>query len=137
MSGLRQFIDARRSSRLLAVCIAYALALQALMASVGLGMSAFATDGQAGLVVCASLAPAALVPSGERRQPNPRPQCPFCFIAAQCAGNNIAVMGAFPKTPVYAGGYGAAMLSHGGEGASVASFRHRIAEPRAPPTFSA
>ena len=65
MRGLRQFMRTRSSGGLLAVCVAYSLAIQALMASVGLGMSAAAAPGDTGFFIC-SLAAG---PGAHRRRP--------------------------------------------------------------------
>jgi hypothetical protein len=130
MSGLQQFIRSRRSGAVVAICLAYALAIQALVASVGLGMSAFAlTDVR--LLFC-NHSPA---PSGDPQRPSPAPQCPFCFVAAQSAGH-IATMGEAPTFPAYAGLSSAAILDPIGAGAFVFQLRHGHGEPRAPPAFS-
>lgn len=121
----------------MAVCIAYSLAIQAIMASVGLGMSPAAASGQA-LVLCgvasiqAANAPAR---DSDRQKPSPAPQCPFCFIAAQSAGH-VATMGETPAFPAYAGLLSAAISNPIGSGVFVSSFRHSHGEPRAPPAFS-
>jgi hypothetical protein len=78
---------------LIAICVAYALAMQALMASVGLAMSAATTAGQTDFVICniaANLNAHAPATDGDRQKPSPQPQCPFCFIAAQSGGQVAA-----------------------------------------------
>ena len=125
---------------LLAVYVAYSLAIQAMVASVGLGMSASAAPDWAGFVLCSfSLASnqTANVPARDtdRQKPSPAPQCPFCFVAAQSAGH-IATAGEAPAFPAYAGLSIAAISDPIGDGAFVSEFRHRHGEPRAPPAFS-
>ena len=56
MRGMRKFIRARSGGRLLALGVAYSLAIQALLASTGLGMFAASASGQADYVIC-SFAP--------------------------------------------------------------------------------
>jgi hypothetical protein len=122
----------------LAVCVAYLLAIQAMMASVGLGMSAGVGQDKAGFVLCsfasreAANAPA---PGGDRHNPGPAPQCPFCFVAAQSAGQ-LATAGEAPAVPAYAGLLIATISEPLGEGIFVPLFRHRHGEPRAPPAPS-
>jgi hypothetical protein len=122
----------------LAVCVAYSLAIQAMMASVGFGMSVGSTPDRAGFVLCSfafgqtSNAPAE---DGGRQKPSPAPQCPFCFSAAQSAGH-IATIGEAPAFPAYADLLSAAILDPIGAGAFVFQFRHRHGESRAPPAFS-
>jgi len=119
----------------LAVCIAYALAIQALMASVGLGMSAFATSVQSGFVVCGLAAAQVPAPNGGHRKPSPAPQCPFRFVAAQSAGHN-ALVGEATAFPAYAGLSIALILDATGDGTFVPQFRSTTGDPRAPPAFS-
>jgi hypothetical protein len=123
----------------LAVFVAYTLAIQALLASVGLGMSAAATPGQAGFVICSfasGLNLHAPPTNGDPKKPDPRPQCPFCFVAAQSAGQ-FATIGEPAVFAAYAGfdSYGA----HYGQSADaifVPRFRRTVGDPRAPPKFS-
>ena len=141
MRRLRQFIWARSRGGLLAVSVAYSLAIQALMASVGLGMSAGATGAapdRAGFVLCSfasnqtANAPAR---DGDRQKPGPAPQCPFCFVASQSAAH-VATVGEAPAFPAYAGLLSAAISDPVGDRAFVSQSRHRHGEPRAPPAFS-
>jgi hypothetical protein len=134
MVSLRQFIRTRRSGSLIVVCVAYALAIQVLMASVGLGMSAAAIPGQADFVICsfASAPPT----DGDRQKPGPQPQCPFCFIAAQ-SGGQVATVGEAPAFPAYAGLWIVDALSgHISDRKFVPLFRRTTGDPRAPPTSS-
>ena len=139
MAGLRQIIRARRSGGLLAVVLAYALAIQALMASVGFGMSAGPAPGQLDFAICsAATAPSAQAPATgqDRQNPGPRPGCPFCFVAAQCAGQ-AATMGAAPAFPAYSGTPIPGLVSDQlADNLFVPQFRHLIGEPRAPPALS-
>jgi hypothetical protein len=120
-------------SGVLAVCIAYALAMQALMASVGLGMSAVAAPGQPGFVICHFASTPA--PDRDRQRPNPEPQCPFCFVAAQSAGH-VALVGEATALPAYTGLFVASLLNPIGAGIFVPQFRRTTGDPRAPPAFS-
>ncbi len=123
----------------MAVVLAYALALQGLIASVGLGMSAASAAGNIDLVVCSSVAYAGIAasPAGGGRDKNDhRPQCPFCFVAAQSAG--------FPATPGDAAvvpvsaARNVSRLRYGiaGSRVVVSSLRRSNGNPRAPPRFS-
>ena len=121
----------------MAVCVVYSLAIQALMASVGLGMSAGVAPGQAGFVLCSFASDqSANAPARDRDRRKPSsPQCPFCFVAAQSAGH-VASTGEAPAFPAYAGMLIATISDPIGEGALVPHCRHRHGEPRAPPAFS-
>jgi hypothetical protein len=136
MKRLRQFIRLRLRGGLLAVFLAYSLAIQSMMTSIGLGMSAGASPG--GFVLCSFAShQTANEPArdGDRQKPSPDPQCPFCLVAAQSAGH-IATMGEAPAVPAYAGLLSTAILDRIGTGAFVFQLRHSHGEPRAPPAFS-
>jgi hypothetical protein len=134
MFDLRRLRRLRRTARFLAVCLAYALAVQAVVASVGTGMSAFAAPGQAGFVICGQVS--APGPAGDRHPQSPVPQCPFCFVAAQNAGH-FALAGAAPMAPVYTALAFSAFADPIGRAGFVALFRRTLGDPRAPPKFSA
>jgi hypothetical protein len=121
----------------LAVYVANLVAIQAMMASVGLGMSAGALLDRTGLVLCSFASNHADAPAqdSDRQKPNPAPQCPFCFIGAQSAGN-VATVGKVSAIPAYVGLPIAAISDPIGDTAFVSQFRHRHGEPRAPPAFS-
>ncbi|MGH6670498.1 MAG: DUF2946 family protein [Xanthobacteraceae bacterium] len=133
MFRLRQFVRSRSSGRLLALWIAYSVAIQALMASVGLGMSAFAADGSVGFAIC-SHAAGLPTPSGHQN-PKPSRHCPFCFVASQSAGY-IPLVAEAPPLPVYAGRPIAPVMDRIGDKGHVAQFRRMTGAPRAPPVFS-
>ena len=136
MKRLRRFVRLRLRGGLLAVFLAYTLAIQAMMTSVGLGMSAGASAD--GFVLCSfAFHQTANDPArdGDRQKPTPGPQCPFCLVAAQSAGH-IATMGEALAFPAYAGLLSAAILDPIGAGVFVFQLRHRHGEPRAPPAFS-
>ncbi len=116
----------------MAVYIAYSLAIQAMMASVGLGMSAGAAPDLAGFAICSFAHRTAPAP-GDRQ--TPAPQCPFCFVAAQSAGH-VATAGEVPAIPAYAGILIATISRRIGAEPFVPQFRHRHGEPRAPPAVS-
>jgi hypothetical protein len=137
MKRLRQFVWSRSSGRLLAVYIAYSLAIQAMMASVGFGMSADASPDRVGFVLCSFAfhqTPDEPTRDGGRR-PSPAPQCPFCFVVAQSAGH-IATMGEAPAFPTYAGLLSVAVLNPVAAVAFIFQLHHSHGEARAPPTFS-
>ena len=120
------------------LCVAYSLAIQAVMASVGLGMSAAAASGDFDFVICSFAAGlnAHAGTDGGGQKPAPRPQCPFCFVAAQSDGN-VATTGDAPAFPAYAGVQMADALSgHVGDGKFVPQFRRTAGDPRAPPLLS-
>jgi hypothetical protein len=122
----------------LAVCVAYSLAIQAMIASVGLGMSAGATSERADLVLCSfAFNQTSNVPVRDNgpQKPAPAPRCPFCFIASQSAGH-IATLGEAPALPAFAGLPVVAISDAIGDGVFVAQFRHSHGAPRAPPVFS-
>ena len=136
MRRLRQFVRLPARGGLLTVFVPYSLAIQAMMASVGLGMSAGASPD--GFVLCSFASHQTAnepVRDDGRQKPTPAPQCPFCFVAAQSAGH-IATVGEAPAFPAYAGLLTAAILDRIGGGAFVFQLHHRHGEPRAPPTFS-
>jgi hypothetical protein len=139
MKRVRHLIRNRPSGGALAVLVAYALAIQALLASVGLGMSAAATSGQSGFVICAfSPWSGARTPAtpNDRQAPDPQPECPFCFVAAQSAGA-VAALGAAPVFPAYAGLPLAGSLDGDRDDGTFVPLFHRTAGgPRAPPRFS-
>ena len=138
MECLRQLIWSRPRGGLLAVCIAYSLAIQAMIASVGLGMSIGATPDRAGFVLCSPASHQSVnEPARDDgpQKPSPAPQCPFCFVAAQSAGH-IATVGEAPACPAYAGLLSTTILDPIGAGAFVLQLHHRQGEPRAPPAFS-
>jgi hypothetical protein len=134
MPSLRKFIGTRRSSALLAICIAYALAIQALMASIGLGMSAVAASGPDGAALCSLASRHAPTPTDNRQKPHPAPQCPFCFVAGQSAGY-IALLGPIQAPPAYAGLLIGAVSDRIDE-TFVPLFHRTLGDPRAPPVFS-
>jgi len=103
------------------------------MASVGLGMSVFATPEQPSAVICHFASGS--VPDGDRQKPSPEPRCPFCFVAAQSATDN-ALVGEATTLPAYAGVFVAAILGPIGDGTFVSQFRRTTGDPRAPPAFS-
>ena len=117
----------------MALSVAYSLAIQAMMASIGLGMSAGAAPGPLGFVLCSDASHQTA--PGDRQAPASAPQCPFCFVAAQSAGH-VATAGEATAFPVYAGLVMAALSQPLGDGTFVPHFRHRQGEPRAPPALS-
>ena len=129
-------IRARRSGALIAICVAYALSIQGLMASVGLGMSAAAASGQADFVICSSVHLLGAQAPNEQPAPNSQPQCPFCFVAAQSAGHAATIANA-TAFPAYAGLQLAGALAGDIDyRTSVPAFRRTVGDPRAPPRFS-
>jgi hypothetical protein len=136
---MRKFIRGRRASTLLAVCIAYALAIEAVMASVGLGMSADAAPSPTTFFLCSfAAAPAAHAPagSGDPQNHTPQPQCPFCLVAAQSAGH-VATPGEPPAFRLYVRGQVTSELSDSyGDKVVLPPPRRAVGNPRAPPALS-
>jgi hypothetical protein len=133
MKRLRQLIRPRRSGAAIALCLAYLLAIQGLLASVGLGMSM--VPGQTGFIICGSV-PAADVrmPASGHQDQSPK-SCPFCFIASQSAGH-VALAGDAPALLPYAGKFVAVVSGSTGNDAIILKFRRTEGEARAPPSFS-
>jgi len=136
MRRLRQFVRTQSRGDLLAVYLAYSLALQATMASIGLGMSVSTAPDRVGFVLCGVTSHRTAPASGDRHTPAPAPQCSFCFVAAQSTGH-VATTGEAPAFPACACVPIAAISHPIGDGTFVSQFRHRNGEPRAPPAFSA
>jgi hypothetical protein len=138
MQSLRRLMRIRWSGGLLAVAVAYSLAIQALMASVGLGMSAAGTMGQADFAICSHVpGPSAQAPAApdDRQLPKPDQQCPFCFVAAQSAGA-VAMLAPVSALPAYSGLPVAGLLDGRLDDTRfVPAFRRTVGDPRAPPQF--
>jgi len=135
MLRLRQFIQSRSLSGLLPLAIAYSLAIQALMASIGLGMSAFAAPGPDGLVICGHALAGTPAPAGDHQNPARTPPCPFCFVAAQSAGH-IPLLTEPPALPLHGGLPIASAADSIDDTGFIPQFRRTLGAPRAPPTFS-
>ncbi|MGB7177152.1 MAG: hypothetical protein WBD33_09905 [Xanthobacteraceae bacterium] len=117
---------------MLVVTLAYALAVQALMTSIGLGMSTFAAPAQGGLVICSHISPA---PGSEGQKRRPAPQCPFCLVAAFSAGN-LALTDEAPALPAYSVLPLELVAGHFGEPPLISQRHRTVGAPRAPPAFS-
>jgi hypothetical protein len=136
MTRLRQFVQSRSRGGLLAVYVAYALAIQTMMASVGLGMSASAAAERTDNILCSfAFNQTGNVPVRDDDRQKSAPQCPFCFVAAQSA-NHLATVGEVSAFPAYDGLSIATISDPIGDGAFVPKVRYRHGEPRAPPVFS-
>jgi hypothetical protein len=119
----------------MAVCVAYSLAVQAVVASVGLGMSAAAASD---FILCSFVSDqtaGAPVRDDDRQKPSPMPRCPFCVIATQTAGD-LAIAREVPTFPTYASLLIGAISQPIGDGTFVSESHHRNGEARAPPAFS-
>jgi hypothetical protein len=139
MAGLRRLIQARWSGRLFTVGLAYLLAIDALVAGIGTGMSAVADPGQAEFAICSSVADHGLVaPSSndERNKSDQQSQCPYCFLAAQSA-DHLATTGGASTSPAYADLHvtGLHYGTYNG-GILVPSLYRTSGDPRGPPHFS-
>lgn len=134
MPGMRTRIQSRCSGRLLTVCLACLLAVQALIASVGLGMSAASPFGQPAFDICsAAAADGANAPA---RDDNDKPQCPFCFVAAQSAGH-LATAAHVKAYPAFAVREVAAPAYADTSRDAVPGRLHRTTgDPRGPPSYS-
>jgi len=139
MRGMRKFIRGRRASALLAVYIAYILAIQAVMASVGIGMSASAAPNQTAFVICsfaASRIAHAADGKGGPQDHTPQLQCPFCLVAAQ-SGRHVATMGGTPAFRAHVESRVISRLSANyGNKVVLLQPRRTVGAPRAPPAFS-
>ena len=137
MAGIRRLIRARWLGHLLPIGVAYLLALQAVIVSVGLGMSAASPFGQADFDVCsAAVAYSPAPPESDGDRSDHRPQCPFCLVAAQSAGHT-ATIGSMTAFPAFAELPAAAPPYAVTDGGTVVSCFHRkTGDPRAPPQFS-
>jgi hypothetical protein len=133
MFRLRQFIRAKSSSRVLATWIAYSLAIQALMASIGFGMSALAAPDLGGFVICSHASVG--TPVRDRQNPGSAPPCPFCFVAARSAGYLPLVVEA-PAHQLHSGRPIASVADRFVDTGLVPQFRRVAGVPRAPPAFS-
>jgi hypothetical protein len=139
MAGLRRLIRARWWGRLLAVALAYLLAIEALIASVGIGMSAVAAPGQPQFAICSSVADHGIARPSDSDNPNRsghETHCPFCFLAAQSAVHLATVFDGF-ASPAYAelrvagpryGNYDGRLPAH--------TLYRTTGDPRGPPDFS-
>jgi len=130
-----QHLRRSRSTRVAAICLAYALAVQAVIAGIGAGMSAFAASDKAGFLICSQNSAPAPGSAGDRQKPSP-PSCPFCFVAAQTAAH-AALAGAVPAVPAYAALSLVADQGPVERDAYVPRFQRTTGDPRAPPVFSA
>jgi hypothetical protein len=135
MLGMRTLLRTRRSGCLLLAGIACVLAVQALLASVGLGMSTTSSFGQPVFEICGAAATDSLgVP--EPNKPRHQPQCPFCFIAAQSAAHPAMVphAKAFPAFSVC--DVAAPPFSDPSHHAVPGRLQRTTGDPRGPPSFS-
>jgi len=138
MVGLRSLIRARWSGRLLAVGLAYLLATEALIASIGIGMSAASVPGQLDFAICSSVVGYShVVPpnGGDRNKSGHQSQCPFCFLAAQSA-LHLATIGDGFASPAYAELEVTALRYRSFSGLPAPSFYRTTGDPRGPPQFS-
>jgi len=138
MAGMRGLICTRWSGGLLAASVATLLAFQALIASVGLGMSASSLFGQPVFDICSGGAKTGQQEPGRNDgtdQSRHPPPCPFCFVAAQCA-SHPAMAGDVKDIPAFSGRDLAAP--------PYVSINHRVVygrplrttgNPRGPPSF--
>jgi hypothetical protein len=114
------------------------LVFQALIASVGLGMSAAWPFGQPVFDICSVAATSGLDAPAHNNGTDPSshpPQCPFCFVAAQCA-SHPAMAGDVKDFPAFA--------VHDVAAPPYASINPRVVhsrllratgDPRGPPSF--
>ena len=127
------------SRRFLAAALAYLLAVQGLIVSIGLGMSAAAAADHIDFVICAPAAGhgAAAAPDGDRRnQTDHRPQCPFCFVAAQ-SGGLLATLGDPAAVPAdIARDVSTLRYSFGSHRDFISPRFRSNGNPRAPPRLS-
>ncbi len=105
------------------------------MASIGIGMSAFAMPESAGFVICSHSPTNGPAADRDRQKPGSAPECPFCFVAAQCAGH-MAFVGETVAFPSYTAVLAAKIKDFISSGAFVPQFRRLAGGQRAPPDFS-
>jgi hypothetical protein len=134
MLGVQRLTTARRWSRFLACGLGYLLVLQGLMASIGLGMSASASEPP--VEICTSYHAIGLQPSHNQKKSDHRPQCPFCLAAVQSCRHLAGPGFAAAHTS-----YGETRLLgvfHVVRNCQVSGFclRRTAGDPRGPPQFS-
>ena len=100
-------------------------------------MSVAAAPGHVDFVICSIASGSEAQGSqDDRNRPNPRPECPFCFVAAQSVGN-VAIIDGGPTPPVFSGlQIAGAVSGFNYDGTLVPPFRRSVGVPRAPPLFS-
>jgi len=137
MVGMRKFGN-RWAGRIFAVLLAYLLAAEGLVASVGFGMSAeLATQPQ--FSICNSITDYGVVTPPSNTDPNRsghQSRCPFCFVAAQSAGHLITIGDppaslAFAELRITGSYYG----KYNSE-ISLPGLLRTTGDPRGPPQFS-
>ena len=139
MVGIRTLIRTRWSGSLLAACVACLLAFQALVASVGLGMSTASPLGQPAFDICGALTTNGPDASAHNNgtDPSGHPlQCPYCFVAAQCTAHPT-IVGDAKVFPAFAGrGVAAALYASVNHRAVYGRLHRTTGNPRGPPSFS-
>ena len=106
------------------------------MASIGIGMSALGTPESAGFAICSHTSTGApTADNGGGQKPNSAPECPFCYLAAQCAGH-MALTGHAVALPAYTAVLGVRLAHPVGDSAFVPQLRRLAGGQRAPPNFS-
>jgi hypothetical protein len=138
MAGMRALIRTRLSGGLLAAGVACLLAFQAVIASIGLGMSAAWSLGPEFEICTAVVADNLDAPArkNDTGRSGHLPQCPFCFVAAQSAGHP-AVIGDEKVFRAFAGRDVSASPFATAEDSAFAGRLHRTTgDPRGPPPFS-
>lgn len=111
------------------------LFIQALMMSVGLGMAAGASGPGDGFIICSASSAnlKASATNDDRKKPFQHPHCPFCYVAAQSAGQ-VATVGDVPifLTDI-SFGLDAGVYSHFIDRIVIPPLRCQVGSPRAPP----
>lgn len=137
MAGLRRLIRVRWSGRFLAVGLVYLLASEALIASIGMGMSAVAAPGQPEFAICSSVAGHSQVAppdSSNRNKSGHQSQCPFCFLAAQSAVHLATISSGF-ACPAYAELQVTGLRYRTYNRLPAPTFYRTTGDPRGPPHF--
>lgn len=115
------------------------LAVQALMSSVGLGMSAASPFGRSGFDICSAAATDSLgapARTDDRDKPGHQPQCPFCFVAAQSAGHPAMVPHAKAFHAFAVRDVAAPSFADASHHAVPGRLYRPTGDPRGPPSFS-
>lgn len=116
--------------------LAFLLFVQAVVASIGFGMEA--ARGGEGFAICSAISAGPKAsPSNEGKQPSQHsPHCPFCYVAAQSAGQ-IATLGRAQAQLAYVVfDSGDAIYGRFIDRIFSLPLRRRANDPRGPPNIS-
>jgi hypothetical protein len=134
MADVKRLTTARSWRRLVARSLGCLLVLQAVMAGIGLGMSASASE-QTAFEICTSAS--SHHPGGNQQKSDHRPQCPFCLAATQCGRHYLSApsVATAHSSNVEARVVGVFRVVCNDEISGFCS-RRTSGDPRGPPEFS-